>query len=320
MAKYLKLLIVALFATMSFTLTSCGDDEDEPNGNVNIVGTWENVTGWDEAFGLKQYIRFQADGKLYEVDVYPNGVVEILQGIWSKDGNKITVSGDTEGTVTISNQTSTTMTLTTLGIPVSYEKVSDSVLDKYLDGESNENENGQYSFKFNNKTYYYGYDYYFANLFKIYNVGSFNMQNDYCLLLATAQDIAIKYDKETGLVNSEQGANSSFDATFDGEPFNPETAKKGDVLTFHRAISSSGDKYNYLVFKRNEWDKSMIYTLKTEGYGTLKFVSYDKEDEILTLEFINVKFDLQEPYIDPSDYPSLSSQGVINGIIKFHKF
>ena len=32
MKKYLYLLIVALFATMSFTLTSCGDDNDEPNG------------------------------------------------------------------------------------------------------------------------------------------------------------------------------------------------------------------------------------------------------------------------------------------------
>lgn len=34
MARYLKLLMVALFATMTFTFTSCGDDEpDNPNGN-----------------------------------------------------------------------------------------------------------------------------------------------------------------------------------------------------------------------------------------------------------------------------------------------
>jgi hypothetical protein len=32
MKKYLYLFFVALFATMSFTLTSCGDDDDEPNG------------------------------------------------------------------------------------------------------------------------------------------------------------------------------------------------------------------------------------------------------------------------------------------------
>lgn len=32
MKKYLHLLFVALFATMSFALTSCGDDDDEPDG------------------------------------------------------------------------------------------------------------------------------------------------------------------------------------------------------------------------------------------------------------------------------------------------
>lgn len=31
MKKYLYFLFVALFATMSFALTSCGDDDDEPN-------------------------------------------------------------------------------------------------------------------------------------------------------------------------------------------------------------------------------------------------------------------------------------------------
>ena len=35
MAKYLKLFMVALFATMSFALTSCGDDDDGPNSGGN---------------------------------------------------------------------------------------------------------------------------------------------------------------------------------------------------------------------------------------------------------------------------------------------
>ena len=63
MERYIKLLFVALFATMSFALTSCGDDNDEPYGlsfgKININGkdyacygygtpitycsTWENV-------------------------------------------------------------------------------------------------------------------------------------------------------------------------------------------------------------------------------------------------------------------------------------
>lgn len=38
MTKYLKLLMVALFATMSFALTSCGGDEpDDPNGGEKDV-------------------------------------------------------------------------------------------------------------------------------------------------------------------------------------------------------------------------------------------------------------------------------------------
>lgn len=42
MKKYLKLLFVALFATMSFSLVSCGDDDnDEPAASSELVGTWD---------------------------------------------------------------------------------------------------------------------------------------------------------------------------------------------------------------------------------------------------------------------------------------
>ena len=34
MAKYLKLLMVALFATLTFTITSCGDDDEPSAGNL----------------------------------------------------------------------------------------------------------------------------------------------------------------------------------------------------------------------------------------------------------------------------------------------
>lgn len=57
MTKYFKLLMVALFATLSFTLTSCGDD-DEPsmgsNGTITInaikydISTYMTIDGeWD---------------------------------------------------------------------------------------------------------------------------------------------------------------------------------------------------------------------------------------------------------------------------------
>ncbi len=43
MKKYLYLLFVALFATMSFSLTSCGDDDDEPNDPNNGGSTTESA-------------------------------------------------------------------------------------------------------------------------------------------------------------------------------------------------------------------------------------------------------------------------------------
>lgn len=60
MKKYLYFLFVALFATMSFALTSCGDDDDEPNDpttgsgltingvkyKTNPIMDWDG--SWDE--------------------------------------------------------------------------------------------------------------------------------------------------------------------------------------------------------------------------------------------------------------------------------
>ncbi len=37
MKKYLKLLFAAIFASLSFALVSCGDDDDD---NSALVGTW----------------------------------------------------------------------------------------------------------------------------------------------------------------------------------------------------------------------------------------------------------------------------------------
>ena len=44
MKKYLKLLFVALFATMTFAFTACGDDDDEPDGGNNNKGVVGELT------------------------------------------------------------------------------------------------------------------------------------------------------------------------------------------------------------------------------------------------------------------------------------
>lgn len=43
MTRYFKLLMVALFATMSFALTGCGDDDDEPD--VPTTGSGLTING-----------------------------------------------------------------------------------------------------------------------------------------------------------------------------------------------------------------------------------------------------------------------------------
>lgn len=48
MKKYLSLFFVALLATMSFALTSCGDDNDEPDGGDTKASLTINGQGYKE--------------------------------------------------------------------------------------------------------------------------------------------------------------------------------------------------------------------------------------------------------------------------------
>ena len=46
MKNYLKLLFMAIFASMSFAFVACGDEDDEPENNVkyDLVGSWISVS------------------------------------------------------------------------------------------------------------------------------------------------------------------------------------------------------------------------------------------------------------------------------------
>lgn len=67
MKKYLQLLLVALFATLSFSLTSCGDD-DEPDGGDSKANLTINGQGYKE---------HSATGATSSVTDYGNGVMTI---------------------------------------------------------------------------------------------------------------------------------------------------------------------------------------------------------------------------------------------------
>ena len=143
MKKRIYLLFVALLAVSSFTLVSCSSDDDDDILSGSIVGTWK----WDIFSGVDiddddplydfwgtEYVQFQKDGTFIEVDIY-GGEVEVTKGQWVQSGNTITVSasGYITTTFTITNLTDTDLTLVTLGIPMSFERVDDSEIEQYLD-------------------------------------------------------------------------------------------------------------------------------------------------------------------------------------------
>lgn len=136
MAKYLKLFMVALFAALTFTLTSCGDDDEPSVGN--IVGTWKLTAGLSADYGITQYVQFRADGTATEVDIDEDGT-DVMNGTWKLEGNLLTlINHDEEWDMdiptvsTVEKVTNSELVLTTLGIKQTYKKVADSEIDKYL--------------------------------------------------------------------------------------------------------------------------------------------------------------------------------------------
>ena len=134
MKKYLYLLFVALFATMSFSLVSCGDDDDEPNvKNGNIVGTWKVETmKIDNDWWQVDYVRFKENGTYESVAVVSfmgNIDTEKDSGRWSIDGDKITMDGQT---ATIKQLNDKKMVLVLAGASITYNKCADSEMNAYL--------------------------------------------------------------------------------------------------------------------------------------------------------------------------------------------
>lgn len=84
MAKYLKLFMVALFATLTFSLTSCGDD-DEPNASTtgtsltingvkykaNPIMSWDG--SWEEGTFTVSVLDKDNNACGYIFDFTPNG-------------------------------------------------------------------------------------------------------------------------------------------------------------------------------------------------------------------------------------------------------
>lgn len=125
MAKYLKLFMVALFATLTLTLTSCSNDDDKPSAG-NIEGTWKENSN--------HYVQFNSDKRYFEVNIDEDGV-DVLKGSWKLEGNSITVHSYDLGmdfTAEIKKVSQNELVITMWGFTQTYKKVADSEIDKYL--------------------------------------------------------------------------------------------------------------------------------------------------------------------------------------------
>ena len=135
MKKYLKLLFVALFATMSFAFTACGDDDDEPQEFGSIVGTWKmEVVHISDDWWQVNYANFEEGGKYIAMDVvYFMGDYDVSVDTyrWSQSGNVIESDGD-KGTITKMTSNSMTFKDDKSGIELTYTRCPKEEMEQYL--------------------------------------------------------------------------------------------------------------------------------------------------------------------------------------------
>ena len=133
-------LFALIVAALSFT--ACGDDDigDDGISSSEIVGTWMggDIEGWlldfDDMieFGEADYFQFKDDGTFVRIYVEEN---EIEYGDWKlNNGNLIMHYKDDGMTITydVISVNKKTLVLSILGLTFYLERVSDSVINKYL--------------------------------------------------------------------------------------------------------------------------------------------------------------------------------------------
>ena len=139
MKKYLNIFVAVLLSALTFSLSSCGDD-DEPDGG-NLVGTWMV----DQQPLNIEYLQFKSNGDFVKIDV-PGEMwddpdmkpfapeTDVMKGKWARNGDTINLLYDDGGKISckIEKITSKQLHIIVLGIKGVYERVPDSTVDKYL--------------------------------------------------------------------------------------------------------------------------------------------------------------------------------------------
>lgn len=132
MKRYLYFFFVAILASLSFTLTSCGDDKEEDLNNSNdLVGSWKLVQGSSSYLVDADYVRFEDNGTFYQIYLED---MDVQRGTWKRTGNTIELKSSEflATTVEILELTNSTLKIKLLSIPYTYKKVSNTETDKYI--------------------------------------------------------------------------------------------------------------------------------------------------------------------------------------------
>lgn len=105
MKKYLKLLFVALFATMTFAFTACGDDDDEPDGGSNNKGVVGELT-IDGSLEKFYYIQGGKNDLGYNATAWNKDARNIMFDIYSGDITDYSEGSDLSDVLGVTNSLS----------------------------------------------------------------------------------------------------------------------------------------------------------------------------------------------------------------------
>ncbi|KWW27946.1 MAG: hypothetical protein AUK63_2098 [bacterium P3] len=153
MKKYYSVFVMLAMMVAALSFTACGDDDDDnaDNSGGNVVGTW--VADAQKELGIEiegtsstHYFQFKADGSMVSVDVNsydrsvwgeytPDDEVIVERGTWKTADGKLYMT-DSEGTETalfsVSDNKLTLTSTSGIIVKITYTRVSDSTIDKYL--------------------------------------------------------------------------------------------------------------------------------------------------------------------------------------------
>ena len=279
--------MVALVATLSFSLVSCGSDDDDHDGGINsdIVGTWKGISqsglGKDKEV-RELFFQFRKDGTYVEALEDENGYTT-SSGTWSRKGDNLYYttsldfgilddgkSDDVTIPIRIVNVDKKNISLDIYGFIVTAVKVADSEMQEFMkkhEGDQATDEKDQYSFKFNGKPYYYGCDYYWAgmedikkttirNHYSMFETDAYDGYFNSVNLSINAQNVPLKVFWET---MEFQAVDKTLEGNLRLKWFDPKNANKGDVLEFFQSVKSmrtDSDAPKYLY----DFNNSIIYS------------------------------------------------------------